>query len=199
VDKRYRGDYIGAHPRETGGAVRRGSAHDAWWTPLWGPLGARAAGEAGAGWVSSRWCRVEDSADQARLVRILLFTGALAWGCVSGQWSSAARQRASTRERVVWRGKACSNSGQRGGQWEGAGGYVGTGRPGFSMVEANGWRGARVIGEESRSVADQWAKRRGTGLALAGWIRFAGLACYGNKDLYYSKMNFYSTQKSVEN
>jgi hypothetical protein len=32
------------------------------------------------------------------------------------------------------------------------------------------------IGEASRSVANRWAKHCGTGLALAGWIRFAGSA-----------------------
>jgi hypothetical protein len=50
---------------------------------------------------------------------------------------------------------------------------------GFAAWHANGRSGPApgVLGDwgEKWPVTDRWAKRRGTSLALVGWIRFTGL------------------------
>jgi hypothetical protein len=82
------------------------------------------------------------------------------------------------------------------------GGGVGTSGVGFSrpqrMARATRWQSTGGLGENA-AMAAMWASvaRSGFGASGLGWIR--GLGPPRKNDLYFSKTNFYSTQKSVEN
>jgi hypothetical protein len=75
-------------------------------------------------------------------------------------------------------------------------------RHGIRAAVANGARDLAAKHQENGMkrgpVADRWARATQGGFSLSGSYRVRGSGLL-KKDLYFSKTNFYSTQKSVEN
>jgi hypothetical protein len=89
VEARYGGGLYRHGPRATGGAVRRGSVHNARWALLQRPLGTRATGDSDAGWVSAWRCWLKAMPVVTGLTGCALSNGGQARGHSGSQWAGA--------------------------------------------------------------------------------------------------------------